>query len=155
MSDLDDALARVCEMQMAVVSGSDAVPFVFYAQEATKWWTNDITDFSVQEVSETLHLITYSVTMTYHGAEATEGYVGQPEQSVQTLIPTVVTYFNKRRQLKRTNTDSPVTNLDPRGAVVTGGRVDRNLTDSVGQRLFGIDFRLELPMFIDTEQSVF
>jgi hypothetical protein len=155
MTDLDDAIARLVEMQEDVISGSDAVPFAFYAQESTRYWTNDVTDFRVEVESEELQRITYTVTMTCHGAEATEGYEGQPEESVQTLIPTVLQYFSKRRQLKRTNADSAVTNLDPRGAQITGGRVNRGLTDSVGQRVFGIDFNLELPMFQDTEQSVF
>ena len=155
MSDLDDALARLCEMQKDVISGSDAVPFAFYAQEATRWWTNDITTFMVEEVAETLQRITYTIRMTYHGSEATEGFEGQAEQQVQSLVPTVLQYFGKRRQMKRTNDDPPVANLDPRGVVITGGTVNRRLSDGAGQRQFGIDFDLELPIFADMEQSVF
>lgn len=154
-TDLDSVIQRLCDMEKAVVAGSDAVPGAAYAQEGLGYWLNDVTGGTVELESEELQIVTYAITARYVGAEATEGYTMQPEQSVQTLIPTILQYFGQRRQLKRTSTDTPVVNLDPRGAVIVGFRVDRNLVSGIGQKLFGLDFLFEVPMIQDTNQLIF
>ena len=155
MTAFDDMLLRLCDMEKVAIPGSDAVPGEVYTQEAPNYWTNAVGDFQVQADSEELAIVVYGITMTYYGAEITEGYEMQPERSVQTLIHPVVQYFLQRRQLKRTSADAPLSYLHPSGAMINNGRVRRDLMSGAGQQRVGLEFVLQVPLYMDTNQLVF
>lgn len=156
-TDLENMLIRVALMQEAIVTNSDAVPVSAYAQEGTPYWTNQIVGFETTETeSEQLQIITYRITMTLVLAVVTEGFGQEAEKLVQAWLPVILLYFGQRRQLRRTNTDTRVVNLYPRGAYITAGQADYGIAKSgVGQPMFGIDFNLEVPMYLQTPQLVF
>jgi hypothetical protein len=155
-SELDSLLARLVDMQEDVVAGADAVPVSFYAQEQPVYWTNSITGFTVERVTENIDIITYRITMRLVLALVTEGFSTEAEQKMQLWLPYILSYFATRRQLKRTSADSAVPFLDPRGAVISGGAVRGDIQNSgIGQLMFGIDFSIEVPMYQQTEQVIF
>lgn len=153
---LDTMLARLTDLQKDVVSGADAVPVSFYAQEQTRYWTNTVTGFSVELESEAQQIITYRVTMRLILATTTEGFGTEAEQKMHLWLPTILQYFGRRRQLKRTSADAAVPFLHPRGAFITDGQVRDDIENSgIGQSMFGLDFNIEVPMWQDTEQVIF
>lgn len=155
-TELDTALARLTDMQKDVVPNSDAVPAAFYAQEATPYWKNTITGFSVELESENLQIVTWQITMTLVLATTTEGFEQEAERQIHAYAPVVLRYFGQRRQLKRTSADSAVPYLHPRGAFITGGRADYGLQQSgIGQSMFAVDFTIEVPLWQDTDQVIF
>lgn len=155
-NDLEAMLTRLTDMQKAVVSGSDAVAVSYYAQEGTPYWTNTITGGAIELESEQLEVVTYSVNMRLVLAVVTEGVNNQAELSLQNQLPVVLAYFGQRRQLKRTSADSVVSGLDPRGAQITGFEVRDDIQNSgIGANMFGVDFNIEVPMIISTDQVVF
>lgn len=155
-NDLENMFARLVQMEMAAVPGSDAVPISFYSQEGMPYWTNTVTGFTVELESEQLEIITYSITARLVLATLTEGINNQAELSLQTWLPVILTYFGQRRQLKRTSADTLVSGLDPRGAQITGGQVRDDIQNSgIGVNMFGIDFNIEVPMTISTDQLIF
>lgn len=155
-TQLDFALFRLTEMQETVMPGSDAVPVWFYKQGRGPFWVNRVGDFSVELSSEEIQTTTYVITMRLVLNPVTSGIESEAERAIHTWLPTVIQYFGERRQLKRTNSDTGLDYLDPRGAVITGGRADYDMQVSgVGANLFGIDFRIEVPMLQYTDQLVF
>jgi hypothetical protein len=155
-NDLEAMITRLTEMQEAVVTGSDAPGVAFYAQEATKYWLTHIDGFAVELESENLQIITYRITMTLVLEATTAGFDQEAEKLIQTWLPTVVQYFAKRRQLKRTSADLAVTGLSPKGALITGGKAGIGIVSSgIGQTQFGVDFNIEVPMVQDTNQVIF
>jgi hypothetical protein len=153
---LDTLIERLALLEQAVVPGSDAALTGTYTQEGTPYWTNTVTGWTTETVSEDLQVITYRITMELVLGATTEGYEQQAERQVQKWIPTITQYFGKRRNLKRTSADAGVRYLDSRGAQITDGRVNYNLGQSgIGQSMFGIAFNIEVPMDQDTEQAVF
>lgn len=156
MSDLYDMMDRLVLMEKDVQTNTDAVPVAFYAQEATPYWTNQIMSFIVEEDSFDLQKITYSISMTLWLATTTEGFEQEAERKAQTILPTILTYFAQRRQLKRTSADSAVVGLYPMGAVITGGKVNYGDNNSgIGQGMFGITCDIDVPMYIQSSQVVF
>jgi hypothetical protein len=154
-SELDNMLARLVEMQEDVVV-SDAVPVSLYVQEGGYYWTNTVTGFTVQLVSEELQVITYQITMRLVLATVTEGFLTEAEQKLHKVLPPIILYFSQRRQLKRTSADSTVPYLDPRGAVIVGGQVRDDIQNSgIGQLMFGLDINIEVPLYQTTSQLVF
>lgn len=155
-NDLEAMLTRLTDMQKAVYSGSDAVAVSYYAQEGTPYWTNTITGGTIELESEQLEVVTYSITMRLVLAVVTEGVNNQAELSLQTQLPVILAYFGQRRQLKRTVADAAVTGLDPRGAQITGFQVRDDIQNSgIGALMFGLDFNIEVPMIIATDQLIF
>lgn len=155
-TDLDNLLERLNLMQKAVVTNSDAVPVSFYAQEGTPYWTNRIVDFTLQEDSEQLQIITYTIEMLLVLGSVTEGFKNEAERRIHTWLPTVLLYFGQRRQLKRTVADAPLTNLYPQGSLITGGRADYNLQNTgIGTLQFGISFTIDVPMYQSTDQVIY
>ena len=155
-TDLEDMLTRLTDMQKDVIPFSDAVPVATYAQEATDYWTNRITGFSVEEDSQDLQIITYTIDMTLVLATTTEGYELGGLKMPSTVIPTVLLYFGQRRQLKRTSADASVTNLYPRGAMITQGLVDEGAQQSgIGQQMVVATFTIAVPMYQQTNQVIF
>lgn len=147
---------RLTDMQKAVISGSDAVALSFYAQEGTPYWTNTITGGTIELESEQLEVVTYTVNMRLVLAVVTEGVNLQAELSLQTQLPVILAYFGQRRQLKRTVADAPLLGLDPRGAQITGFQVRDDIQNSgIGVLMFGIDFNIEIPMIISTDQLIY
>lgn len=155
-SELDSMLARLTDMQQDVVSGADAVAASFYAQETLPYWTNIVTGFTVELESEELHIITYQITMRLVLATTTEGFNTEAEQKLHLWLPSLIAYFARRRQLKRSASDTAVAYLHPRGAVITGGQVRADIQNSgIGQSMFGLDITAEVPMWQTTGQLVF
>ncbi len=155
-NDLENMITRLTEMQEAVVTGSDAPGVAFYAQEQPKYWLTHIDSYAVELESENLQIITYQITMTLVLASTTEGFDQEAEKSIQTWLPTVLQYFGKRRQLKRTSADTAVTGLAPKGAFISGGKAGYGIVSSgIGQTQFGVDFVIEVPMVQDTDQVIF
>lgn len=153
---LDDLLARLVLMQQDVVPNSDAVPVFFYAQESPVYWVNRIGGYTVELESESIQIITYTITMRLILAVVTEGFEQEAERLIHAWLPVVLRYFGQRRQLKRTSADAPLAYLHPRGALITGGAADYDLqTSGIGATMFGIDFTLEVPMFQDTDPVIF
>lgn len=156
MSALDDMLNRLTLLQQDVFPGSDAVPVVFYAQEATPYWTNDFSSFDVQLDSEQIQIVTYHGVMQLVLGAITQGFEQEAERLTYIWIPAVTIYFGQRRQLKRTSADAPVPFLYPSGAVITGGSKRNDIANSgIGQLMFGIDFNIDVPMWQETDQVVF
>ncbi len=148
-------MTRLTDMQKAVLSGSDAVAVSFYAQEGQPYWTNTITGGSIELESEQLEVVTYTVNMRLALATLTEGVNLQAELSLQTQLPVILAYFGQRRQLKRTVADAAVSGLDPRGAQITSFEVRDDIQNSgIGVFSFGIDFNIEVPMIISTDQLI-
>ena len=155
-TDLDYLLFRLCQMQEAVVPNSDAAPVFFYAQEKSPFWVNRVGAFTIELESEEMQVVTYQVTMRLALNPVTSGIEFESERAIHTWLPTVTQYFGQRRQLKRTNADTGLDFLDPRGAVIVGGRADYDMVVSgSGNNLFGIDFTIEVPMLQYTNQLVF
>jgi len=155
-TDLTNMLSRLVEMQKAAYPGSDAVPIAFYAQEATPYWTNRIDSALVEENSENLQVITYSINMRLVLAPVNEGWENEAEKLIATYLPTILLYFGQRRQLKRTSADTAVASLDPRGSLITSVNADYNMQNSgIGVTQFGIDFTIEVPMYQQTDQVIF
>lgn len=153
---LEDLLARLVLMQQAAMPGSDAVPVSVYTQEATPFWINQVDGYTVELESENLQIITYTITMTLVLAATTEGFEQQAEGQIHAWLPVILQYFGQRRQLKRTSADSALPYLHPRGAFITGGKADYGITISgIGQTMFGIDFRNDVPMWQATDQVIF
>lgn len=156
MSDLDDMLARLVDMEKDVVSGSDGVPVTFYTQEALPYWTNAVGTFSVEQLAQDLQLISYQVKATLVLAKATEGFGTEAEEKAHALLPVILLYFGQRRTMKRNNTDPDVVNLYPRGLSVTGGAISDNIPSSgVGDTMFGCEVQLDIPMYQSIDQVVF
>ena len=154
-TQLDYALHRLTEMQEAVVPNSDASPIWFTKQGRGPFWINRVGEFSVELSSEEIQTTTYRITMRLVLSPITSAIENEAERAIHTWLPTVIQYFGERRQLKRTNSDTGLDYLDPRGAVITGGRADYDMQVSgVGANLFGIDFRIEVPMLQYTDQLV-
>jgi hypothetical protein len=154
-TDLTNMLSRLVEMQKAAYSGSDAVPVSFYAQEATPYWTTRIDSALIEEESENLQIITYSINMRLVLASVTEGWDNEAEKLIATWLPTILLYFGQRRQLKRTSADTSPLNLDPRGSLITSANADYSMQNSgVGVTQFGIDFTIEVPMTQQTDQVI-
>lgn len=155
-NELENALARLTEMQQDVIPNSDAVPVAFYAQEAAPYWKNTVTGFSVELESESQQIVTWQITMTLILSATTEGFEQEAERLIHAYAPLVLRYFGQRRQLKRTSADSAVPYLDPRGAFITGGKPDYGLQQSgIGQSMFAIDFTVEVPLWQETDQVIF
>lgn len=155
-TDLDNMLARLVEMQQAAYPGSDAVPVSFYAQESTPYWTNRIDSAVVEEDSENIQIITYSINMRLVLASINEGWENEAEKLIASWLPTILLYFGKRRQLKRTSADSSVVNTHPKGSLITAANADYNMQNSgIGVTQFGIDFTIEVPMYQLTDQVIF
>ena len=155
-NELEAMLTRLTDMQKAVLSGSDAVSVSFYAQEGTPYWTNTIIGGSIELESEQLEVVTYTVNMRLVLAVVTEGINNQAELGLQTQLPVILAYFGQRRQLKRTVADAALIGLDPRGAQITSFQVRDDIQNSgIGANMFGIDFNIEVPMIISTDQVVF
>ena len=155
-TDLETMLIRLTDMQKACIANSDAVTVAFYAQEAPIYWTNRVMSVNVTFESEQIQDETYSIAMQVVLANVTEGYETQAEKLVQKWLPVILEYFGKRRQLKRTNADAALLGLRPRGAIIKQARVNYNLVNSGnGQKMFGIDILLEIPMYQAVEQAVY
>ena len=153
---IDYMLLRLCEMQEAVVPNSDAAPVFFYAQEGSPFWVNRVGNFNIELESEEIQVVTYSVTMRLVLRPVTAGIEFEAEREIHTWLSTVTQYFGQRRQLKRTNADTGLDFLDPRGAIITGGRADYDMSVSgAGNNLFGIDFIIEVPMLQYVSQVIF
>jgi hypothetical protein len=153
MTPLDDVLARLVLMQKAVLPGSDAVPAFVYTQESFPFWLNRVGRYSVEDIAIDLQTVTYTILMRLVLGNVTSGFEVETEQLVHQWLPTVLLYFGQRRRLKRTNADSGVPFLDAKGALITDGTADYNLQVSgIGQSLFGIDFNIEVPMDLYTNQ---
>ena len=153
---LEDLLARLVLMQQAAMPGSDAVTVSLYTQEATPFWVNHVDGYAVELESENLQIITYTITMTLVLAATTEGFEQQAERQIHAWLPVILQYFGQRRQLKRTSADPALPYLHPRGAFITGGKADYGITISgIGQTMFGIDFRNDVPMWQATDQVIF
>lgn len=154
-NDLENMVERLTEMQMAVVPNSDAVTVDFYAQESPLYWTNQIGSFTTELLSENIQIVTYTIRMRLVLATVTEGFEQEAEKLIQTWLPVVLSYFGKRRQLKRTSADAPVQGLDPRGSLIIGGTARHDIQNSgIGQLMHGIDFDIEVPMTFDTDQVI-
>jgi hypothetical protein len=155
-TDLETMLTRLTDMQKAVVANSDAVEVAFYAQEGTPYWTNRVMSVIVTFEGETIQNETYSIAMQLVLTNVTEGYETQAEKMIQAQLPVILQYFGKRRQLKRTNADAALLGLRPQGAIIKQARVNYNLVNSgTGQKMFGIDILLEVPMYQAVDQTVY
>jgi hypothetical protein len=153
---LEDMLARLVLMQQAAMPGSDAVTVSLYTQEGTPYWTNHVDGFAVELESEQEQIITYTITMTLVLGATTEGFEQEAERRIHAWLPVILQYFGQRRQLKRTSADAAVPYLHPRGGFITGGKADSGIVISgIGQSMFGIDFRIDVPMWQDTNQVIF
>lgn len=155
-TQLDDLLARLVLMQKDAVTGSDSVVAFFYAQESPIFWVNRLVNVSVELESEQLQTNTYTIVMRLVLAKVTQGFGQEAEQMIHTWLPAVLQYFAARRQLKRTVDDAAVSYLDPRGAVITEAVPQYNLQQSgTGATLFGVDFSIEVPMYMATDQVIY
>jgi len=155
-TQLDDLLARLVLMQKDAVTGSDSVVAFFYAQESPIFWVNRLVNVSVELESEQLQTNTYTIVMRLVLAKVTQGFEQEAEQMIHTWLPAVLQYFAARRQLKRTVDDAAVSYLDPRGAVITEAVPQYNLQQSgTGATLFGVDFSIEVPMYMATDQVIY
>lgn len=153
---LDDLLARLVDMQKAVVTGSDSVPAFIYTQETLPFWVNRVGAYRVIDTAMDLQTVVYSITMRLSLGYVTQGFNQEAEQMIHTWLPTVLLYFGQRRQLKRTSADSAVPFLNAEGGLITGGTADYNLQISgIGQSCFGIDFNIDVPMDLFTDQLIF
>ena len=155
-TQLDDLLARLVLMRKDAVTGSDSVVAFFYAQESPIFWVNRLVNVSVELESEQLQTNTYTIVMRLVLAKVTQGFEQEAEQMIHTWLPAVLQYFAARRQLKRTVDDAAVSYLDPRGAVITEAVPQYNLQQSgTGATLFGVDFSIEVPMYMATDQVIY
>lgn len=155
-TELEAMLTRLTDMQKACVTGADAVPVSFYAQENTPYWTNRVMDVLVSFEGQTIQNETYSIAMQLILTNVTEGYEKQAELMIQAQLPVILLYFGQRRQLKRTSADAALSGLRPQGAIIKRARINYNLINSgTGQKMFGIDILLEVPMTQAVEQAVY
>lgn len=155
-SELDSMLARLVDMQKDVVPDADAVPVSFYAQEQPTYWTNTITGGTLERETQDIDVMTYRITMRLVLALVTEGFNTEAEQKLHLWLPSILAYFGRRRQLKRTSADAAVAYLHPRGAAITDVQVRDDIQNSgIGQSMFGLDLTIEVPMYVTTEQVVF
>lgn len=153
---LEDVLARLVLMQQAAMPGSDAVTVSFYTQEGTPYWVNHVDGYTVELESEQQQIITYTITMTLVLGTTTQGFEQESERQIHAWLPVILQYFGQRRQLKRTSADPAVPYLHPRGAFITGGKADYGITISgIGQSMFAIDFRIDVPTWQATDQVIF
>lgn len=155
-TQLDYLLLRLNQMQEAVVSGSDAVPVWFYSQGGVPFWINKTARFSTEDIAIDLQVTTYDIIMRLVLRPVTSGIEYEAERLIHTWVPTIIQYFGKRRQLKRTSADTDLAFLDSKGALITGGNPDYNMEVSgIGQLMFGIDFNIEVPMDQYVDQVIF
>ena len=155
-AQLTDLLDRLVLMQKAVMPGSDAVPVSYYWQEATPYWSNRIDSANFELNSEEMVNGIYVINMRVVLGIVTENYENIAEKQIAVQAPVILYYFGTRRSLKRTQADASLQWLLPEGAVITGFQAQYNMQNSgIGVQQFGIDFALEVPMNIPTEQVVY
>jgi hypothetical protein len=129
----------------------DAVPVSVYSQEPP-YWVNLLTALDVQLNSQDQQIVTYHITGTLVLAKITQGFEQEAEKLIQLVIPPVLIYFGKRRQMRRTVSDSPLVELDPRGLWISSGQPDYSIPGSgVGATNFGMGFNYEIPVVEETE----
>lgn len=153
---LDDLLLRLTEMDKAVLSGADSVGVFFYTQESFPFFVHRVSRFSTEDIAIDLQTVTYTILKRLVLGPVTAGFEQEAEQQIHTWLPTILLYYGQRRQLKRTSADADVVFLNSKGALITGGQADYNLNVSgIGQICFGIDFEIEVPMDLYTDQLIF
>lgn len=79
---------------------ADAVPRFVWAQEAFPYFTNRLGAIGVDEDSEDFDVYTIDVVARLVIGHVTEGYVGETDTRLQTWIPHLIQYVNKRQLLQ-------------------------------------------------------
>lgn len=154
--DLELVFQRLADMCEDVLAASDAVPVSAYTQESGPYWIIKIDAFNIETESENLEIITWQLSLELILATNTEGWDQEAEKRLQAIIPTVLQYFGRRRQLKRNISDPGLTGLYPRGAQITAGQTNNgSLASGIGQGMITVSFSIDVPMYLETDQVVY
>lgn len=161
MSQLDDALTRLCLLEKDAFTGTefegiiDAQPVASYVQEGLPYWVNDLTGFTIEIESQSIQIIHYLLTMVLTLAPYQSGFEQQSELLANLYVPLITQYFGQRRQLKRTFADPAVDFLYPRGMYILRGRIKKEPRGGIGQLNVILEFDADLPMYQNVDQDVF
>jgi hypothetical protein len=154
---LEDALARIVDMEKVCLTtdvaagiGVNAVPRWFFTMETFPYWTNVISQGTVQMDSEDYQLRIHTFIMRLVIGHVTSGYVGESEDKLAVYIPEVLAYFGARPTLKSPNyaTDLTCLWMNPQtgeiGARITGiSGLQVGENSGVGAQQVSCDFTLQ------------
>lgn len=159
MTELNDLLTNLTAIQAeysATLGGlTSALDVALWAQENFPYWTNAVQRVDLDEDSEVIQLRTYTLVMRFHLGFLTENYQKVLEESLLTIIPNALTYFDARRWLTCATQKTRPIDLDPRGSRMVSAQVIRVQTGGTSGQILAIDFTIEVPFKIYIDQIEF
>jgi hypothetical protein len=154
-TDLDLLFERLNLLQENCIENSDARPVAFYTQEAYPFWTCRVAAGQVELDSQDYQRVTYIIIMRLVLANFSEGIGTEAEARIAEVIPVVLEYFGRRRNLTLNSTQEVLDNLSPLGAVITDFvTLYGQLNTGIGTDQFGVEFTLEVPYQYQITQIV-
>jgi hypothetical protein len=108
--DFNETLDRIVLIEKQALAAlstpvtADAVPYFLHQQEAFPYWTNRIGPGAIVGDSEDFDYDSHTLIARLVIGHATEGYVGQPENSLYTYITQFKTYMHAREGLQTDQT---------------------------------------------------
>lgn len=155
-TNLEDALNRITALQQEIISGAYAAKVYFYKQSGPfPYWTNRIGLTPHELDSQDGHIYTYTVTMRLVIGHLGESYDQALEFSLYTTyIPQTFDYFARRIQLQSAAYPAQMTDLDPRGVLITNCTGLAIFSDSgIGVQQVGAEFTMALPIKVFLQQA--
>lgn len=153
-ANLLDAFLRLKAIQEAAVPNSDAFLAGMVAQESFPYWSNHYMGCTVSQNSQEFYVYTHRIDMALHLRSVTENWLTQNEQDLWTQITTVLDYFGARIRLQSATYTSPMLDIDPRGALITGvGAYQPIIVGGIPGQTVGIVFSIEIPIEVQVAQA--
>lgn len=153
-ANLLDAFNRIVAIEEAVVANSDAFPAGLVTQEAFPYWTNRYAGCTVTLNSQEFYVYTHRIEMILHLGYVTQDWLTQMEQNLWTQIATVLDYFGARIRLQSATYTTPMLDIDPRGALITGvSAYQPIIVGGIPAQTVGIVFTIEIPLEVQVAQA--
>lgn len=153
-ANLLDAFNRLVAIQEAAVANSDAFPAGLVTQEAFPYWTNHYAGSTVTQNSQEFYVYTHRIDMALHLGTVTQDWLTQMEQNLWTQIATILDYFAARIRLQSATYTSPMVDIDPRGAIITGvSAYQPIIVGGIPTQTVGIVFSIEIPLEVQVAQA--
>lgn len=153
-ANLLDAFNRLVAIQEAAVTNSDAFPAGLVTQEAFPYWTNHYQGCTVTLNSQEFLVYTHRIDMALHLGNVTQDWLTQMEQNLWTQIATILDYFSARIRLQSATYTTPMLDIDPRGAIITGvSAYQPIIVGGIPTQTVGIVFTIEIPLEVQVAQA--
>lgn len=153
-ANLLDAMNRLVAIEKEAVANSDAFPAVMVVQEAFPYWTNRYMGMTGTLNSQEFPVYTHRIDMMLHLRQLTENWITQNEQDLWTEIATILDYVSARIRLQSATYTTPMLDIDPRGALITGVTpYSPIIIGGIPAQTVGIVFTIEIPLEVQVAQA--